>query len=155
MEFITLEPWNGFTITIRLGINSKKIHSHCAGAYISTEGQFRHIFGLQQFCFSTSFEIASRHAFRWRYLNPRLNLHFTIQAHEITSRQADALLLCQYNIFDVGINLESINIEETTVTKDIIRVGQLFNRTIYLIWVKVYCFFLQFLCFINDKIPIC
>lgn len=68
--------------------------------------------------------------------------------------QADALLLCQYNIFEEGIDLKSINVDETIVTKDIIRVGQLFNRTIYLIWVKVYCFFLRFLCFCNDKIPI-
>ncbi|XP_055325860.1 uncharacterized protein LOC129579717 [Sitodiplosis mosellana] len=69
-----------------------------------------------------------------RYVHTVLALIFLLKANEITSLQADALLLCQYNIFEGKFDLESINIDETVVSKEVIRVGQLFSRTITLIW---------------------
>lgn len=49
--------------------------------------------------------------------------------------QADALLMSQYDIFESNIDLQTISIkDETKVGKDRIRIGQLFNRTITLLW---------------------
>lgn len=47
--------------------------------------------------------------------------------------QADAVLMCQYDI-EAGVDLKAIKVNEGAEIKDVIRVGQLFNRTVTLIW---------------------
>lgn len=49
--------------------------------------------------------------------------------------QADALLLCKYNIFGTKFNLDSIESSRIVASKEIIRVGHLFNKSITLLWV--------------------
>lgn len=48
--------------------------------------------------------------------------------------QADALLLCQYNIFEAELIWKFNNNIEPVASKDVIRVGQLFNRATTLLW---------------------
>lgn len=47
---------------------------------------------------------------------------------------ADALLLSQHNILELKFNLDVVLCVESNVNKESIRTGQLFNRTITLLW---------------------
>lgn len=56
------------------------------------------------------------------------------KADEITILQADALLMSHVNIIEKEIDLATIDINSLCVGKDTVRVGQLFNRVITLLW---------------------
>lgn len=47
---------------------------------------------------------------------------------------ADALLLSQHNILELSFNLDIVICVESEVKKESIRIGQLFNRTMTLLW---------------------
>lgn len=52
----------------------------------------------------------------------------------MTTLMADTVLISQYNIFELSTNLDAIIVDETNINTESIRSGQLFNRTITMLW---------------------
>lgn len=109
-----MEPWIGCTNAHSIAENSQEIRINSFSADISKPCKCTLRLTLK---FSTL-----------------INHCYIFQASEITTLMADALLVSQYNILGMGINLDAVTIDVLNVNKEAIRIGQLFNRIITLLW---------------------
>lgn len=136
MEFIIVEHWhNGPDWTVQY---SEQIFAHCVGHYVFISGRINILFDFHDIFFSYLFSCIffvfvffSVHIFYSVY-NTKSRINY--KADEITILQADALLMSHVNIIEKEIDLATIDINSLCVDKDTIRVGQLFNRVITLLW---------------------